>query len=65
MATQIDLALEGAAALVACEGLEARVLAAVRDQVGRLAERLAADDATVRFLALNSEKRHKEQLDLN
>ena len=47
VASEVDLALEGAAADVAGERLEAGVLAAVRDQVGGLAEGLAADYALV------------------
>lgn len=48
---QVDLALEGAHALVARVGLVAGVLARVRYQVRRLAERLAAHLALVRLLA--------------
>ena len=50
VAAQVDLALEGAAAVVAGERLVAGVLARVRDQVRRLAERLAAHGALVRLL---------------
>ena len=52
--TQVNLALEGLGAEVAGEGLEAGVLAAVRDQVGRLAERLAAHATHVRLLSCNA-----------
>ena len=51
VAAQVDLSLEGAAARVAGEGLEAGVLAAVRDEVGGLGERLAALPTHVRLLA--------------
>ena len=51
VAAQVDLALERASALVARERLVARVLARVRDQVRRLAERLAANGALVRLLS--------------
>jgi len=51
VAAQVDLALEGLFAEAARERLVARVFAHVRDQVRRLAERLAAHDALVRFLA--------------
>jgi len=47
---QVHFALEPFAALVAAERLEARVLAAVRDEVGALAERLAAHLALVGLL---------------
>ena len=53
VSTQVHLPLEGAAAVRACEGLEARVLAAVGDEVGALAERLAALLALVGLLACN------------
>lgn len=53
VAAQVDLALERASAQVARERLEAGVLAAVRDQVGRLAERLAAHAALVRLFTWN------------
>jgi len=47
------LTLERPGALGAVEGLEARVLAAVRDEVGRLAERLVALTAHVWLLTCN------------
>lgn len=50
VASQIDFALEGASADVAGEGLEAGMLARVRDEVRGLAEGLAADGALVRLL---------------
>ena len=52
--SEVDFALEGLGAEVAGEGLEAGVLAAVRDQVGRLAERLAAHATHVRLLSWNA-----------
>lgn len=51
VAAQIHLALECPAAEVTSKGLETGVLARVRDQVGALAERLAAHLALVGFLA--------------
>ena len=57
MAAQVDLALEGAPAQVAGERLEARVLPAVRDEVGRLAEGLPAHLAFVRLFTCNITKR--------
>lgn len=48
---QVHFPLEGAAADAARERLESAVLARVRDQVGRLAERFAAHHALVRLLA--------------
>ena len=50
---EVDFSLEGPTALGAGEGLEARVLPAVSDEVGTLTERLAADRALVRFLPWN------------
>ncbi len=50
MASQVDLALERFVAQAAGERLVAGVLAHVRDQVRRLAERFAAHDALVRLL---------------
>ena len=47
---QVHFPLEGAAALVAGERLVTGVLARVRDQVRRLAERLPANGALVRLL---------------
>ena len=49
----VGLALEGATALVAGERFEAGVLAAVRDQVGRLTEGFVAMTTYVWFLACN------------
>ena len=54
MTPEVHLSLESPAALGAGEGLEAGVLAAVGDEVGALAERLAADGALVRLLSCNS-----------
>lgn len=51
VAPQIHLPLERLLAETAAEGLVAGVFAHVRDQVRRLAERFAADDALVRLLA--------------
>lgn len=48
---EVDLPLESPATDVAGEWLEARVFAAVRNQVGRLTERLAADFALVGLLS--------------
>ena len=48
---EVDFSLEGAVARVAGERFVAGVLAHVRDQVRRLAERLAADAALVGLLA--------------
>jgi len=55
VAAKVDLALERARLLAdaAREGLEAGVLATVRDQVGRLAERLAALATAVRLFTCN------------
>lgn len=50
---QVHLALEGSAAQVAGEGFEARVLAAVRDQVRGLTEGLPTHLALVRLLTCN------------
>lgn len=50
VAAQVHLALEGPSAEVASKGLEAGVLARVRDQVGTLAESLAAHLALVGLL---------------
>ena len=47
---QVHFPLEPFAALIAAEGLEARVFAAVRDEVGALAEGLAAHLALVGLL---------------
>lgn len=58
---QIHLALEGLVAELAGEGLVARVLAGVGDQVGALAERLAAHLALVRFLTCNKNERDRER----
>lgn len=57
VATQVHFPLEGAPAQVARERLEARVLPGVGDEVGRLAERLAAHLALVRLLPCNTETR--------
>lgn len=48
---EVDFALKGPAAKVARERLVPRVLAAVRDQVRRLAKRFAAHLALVRFFS--------------
>lgn len=48
---QVHLPLEAFSAQIAAKGLEARVLAAVSDEVGALAESLAAHLALVRLLA--------------
>lgn len=61
---QVHLPLERLVAEPARKRLVARVLAQVRDQVGRLAERLAAHHALVRFLACSpgeSKKKKKTQ----
>ena len=50
---KVHLSLEGLVAEAAGEGLVARVLAHVGDEVGRLAEGFGADDALVGFLAWN------------
>ena len=54
MLAQVGLPLEGAAALVARERLEARVFATVCDEVGRLTEGLVAVATHVRLLACNT-----------
>lgn len=56
MPAEVDLPLEGPTADVAGERLEARVLATVRDEVGRLAERLSAHGAFVWLLACEKNK---------
>lgn len=53
--SQVDLALEGAAAEVASEGFEPGVLARVRDEVRGLAEGFPADRAFVRLLTWKKE----------
>jgi len=53
MPAQIHLPLEGLVAEQTAEGLVARVLPHVRDQVGALAEGLQADCALVGLLAWN------------
>ncbi|GBN08802.1 hypothetical protein AVEN_204908-1 [Araneus ventricosus] len=50
MSAQVHLPLEGPAASEAGEGLEARVLPGVGDEVGGLAEGLAAHQTLVRLL---------------
>ena len=52
--SQVNLALKGSRTEVAGERLEAGVLAAVCDQVGGLAERLAAHATHVRLLSCNA-----------
>jgi hypothetical protein len=59
---QVDFALEGPAAQVARERFVPGVLPAVRDQVGRLAERLAAHLTFVRFLACKTPNPNKVTL---
>ena len=54
MPPEVDLPLESSLADAAGERFVAAVLAHVRDQVRRLAERLPAHDALVRFLAWNN-----------
>ena len=54
MTSEVHLSLESPAALGAGEWLEAGVLAAVGDEVGALAEGLAADGALVGLLSCNS-----------
>lgn len=53
---EVNLPLEGAAAKVAGEGLESGVFAAVRDEVGRLAESLPAHRALVGLLTCRRKK---------
>ncbi|KAJ8892058.1 hypothetical protein PR048_004632 [Dryococelus australis] len=53
---QVHLTLERPPAQVTSKRLEARVLPAVRDQVRRLAKRLAANLALVRFLPCNKQR---------
>lgn len=53
---QVDLPLECLFAEAAGKRLVARVLAHVRYQIGRLAERFRAHDALVRFFACNKDK---------
>lgn len=48
---QVDFALKGPAAQVARERFVSGVLPAVRDQIGRLAERFTAHLTFVRFFA--------------
>jgi len=55
---EIDFALKGAAAQVARERLVPRVLAAVRDQIRRLAERFAAHLTLVRFFSCKPTERN-------
>lgn len=61
VSAQIDLPLERLVAQATRERLVAGVLAQVRDQVGRLAERLAAHHALVRFLACTDQKKKKKR----
>lgn len=56
MTAQVHLALEGLITESASEGLVARVLAHVRDQVRALAEGFQADGAFVRLLTCNASK---------
>ncbi len=49
VASQVHLSLEGSTALLAGEGFEARVLAAVGDEVGGLRESLATLPAYIRL----------------
>lgn len=61
---QVHLPLEALSTQVAAKGLEARVLATVSDEVGALAESLAAHLALVRLLAYRDgrgrgERKHK------
>ena len=58
VAAQVDLALERARANAARERLEAGVLAAVRDEVRRLAEGLAALTTHVRLLTYDTIETH-------
>lgn len=51
VASQIHLALEAFPTELAAEGLEAGVLAGVRDEVGALAEGFSADLTLVWFLS--------------
>ena len=53
---QVHLALERASTAGAGEGLEARVLPAVGDEVGALAERFVTVRAFVRLLSCNRER---------
>uniref|UniRef100_A0A2S2QJZ5 Uncharacterized protein n=1 Tax=Sipha flava TaxID=143950 RepID=A0A2S2QJZ5_9HEMI len=57
MPAQVHLALERFVAQAARERFVARVLAQVRDQIGRLAERLATHHAFVRFLTWEQKRK--------
>ncbi len=50
VASQIDFSLERSATLVTGEGFESRVFPTVRDEIGGLAERLAALQTRVGLL---------------
>src|SRR6218665_3626838 len=58
MATKVDLALKGPRTDVTGERLEASVLPAVSDEVGRLAERLATLTTLVRLLACSEDRKY-------
>ena len=56
VAPVVHLPLEGAPTDGAAERLDARVFAAVGDEVGRLAERLPAASTLIRLLSCNDRK---------